>query len=431
MSAAMLEQLRQGLDVDAARVYPVEGKLDLADLMEIATLDRPELRDEPWAPVTQPRLSSPAGERDFFGEIRRGDILVQLPYDSFASSVEAFVRSAVRDPHVIGMKSTVYRTSEDSPVVPALIEAAEAGKQSACLVELKARFDERRNIEWSRALEQAGVHVVYGFHNLKIHSKVTLVVRHEGDRLRRYVHIGTGNYHARTAKLYEDFGLFTADEDIAADIADLFNQLTGFARPQRFRKILVAPFNLRARLIEEIRGVAAAAAAGTTARARIKLNALTDEAIIEELYAASQEGARIDVIARGICSLRPGVAGMSENIRVRSVVGRFLEHSRVYCFEAGERATYLLGSADLMPRNLDHRIEVVTPIDDPKLQQELNVVLDTLLADNVQAWELGPLGSWERVQPAKGARPRSTHATLMRRALTRSRRRTQARRNGK
>jgi polyphosphate kinase len=428
ISPALLARVQEGLGAGPDQVYPIDGRLDLADLMEIATLDRPELRDEQWLPVTQPRLANLNGRRDMFAEIRRGDILVQLPYDSFVTSVEAFVRSAVKDQDVIGMKSTVYRTSEDSPVVPALIEASEEGKQSVCLVELKARFDERRNIEWSRALEQAGVHVVYGFHNLKIHAKTTLVVRREGDQLRRYVHIGTGNYHARTARLYEDFGLFTADEDIAADLADLFNHLTGFGRPQRFRKLLVAPFNLRARLIEEIRGVGAAAAAGKPARIRFKVNALTDEAIIEELYAASQEGAQIDVIARGICALRPGVAGLSETIRVRSIVGRFLEHSRVFHFEAKKKNTYLLGSADLMPRNLDHRIEVLTPVEDTRLQQELNGMFETLLADNTQAWALASDGTWERLGATKGERAVGTHAALMRRALSRSRRRSPVRR---
>jgi polyphosphate kinase len=428
MSRAMLDRLTEGLDVESSQVYPVEGMLDLADLMQVATLDRPELRDEPWTGATQARLAFHNGRRDLFAEIRKGDILVHLPYDSFATSVESFVRSGVKDPDVIGMKSTVYRTSEDSPVVPALIEAAEDGKQSVCLVELKARFDERRNIEWSRALEQAGVHVVYGYHNLKIHAKTTLVVRREGDVLRRYVHVGTGNYHARTARLYEDLGLFTADEDIAADIADLFNHLTGFGRPQRFRKVLVAPFNLRNRLIEEIRGVGAAAAKGKHARIRFKVNALTDEAIIEELYAASQEGAQIDVIARGICSLRPGVPGLSETIAVRSIVGRFLEHSRVFHFEARDKVTYLLGSADLMPRNLDHRIEVLVPVEDAKVQGELNAMFDTLLADNTQAWTLGSDGTWERLRPAKGERARGTHQALMRRTGVRSRRRPASRR---
>jgi polyphosphate kinase len=428
MSAAMLARLKEGLDATDDQIYPIDGEIDLADLMEIASLDRPELRDEPWTPVTQPRLAFPEGRRDLFAEVRKADLLVQLPYDSFSTSVEAFVRDAAKDPDVIGMKTTVYRTSDDSPVVPALIDAAEDGKQSVCLVELKARFDERRNIEWSRALERAGVHVVYGFPNLKIHAKTTLVVRRSGDRLRRYVHIGTGNYHARTARLYEDFGLFTADEDIAADIADLFNHLTGFGRPQRFRKILVAPFNLRNRLLEEIRAVGAAAAAGKPARIRVKVNALTDEPIIEELYAAGQEGARIDVVARAICSLRPGVPGLSETIHVRSIVGRFLEHSRVFSFEADGRARYWLGSADLMPRNLDHRIEVVVPVEDPKAQAELGAVFDTLLADNAQAWVLSPDGSWARVSETHNGRSKATHAVLMRRALARSRRRNGARR---
>ena len=429
MSGAMLDRLVQGLDVTADQVYPIHGQLDMADLMQIASLEVPELRDEPWKPTTPARLATAAGPSEFFAEVRKGDILVHLPYNSFRTTVEAFVRGGVKDPDVIAMRSTVYRTSEDSPVVPALIEAAEAGKQSVCLVELKARFDERRNIEWSRALEQAGVHVVYGFHNLKIHAKTTLLVRREGDELRRYVHIGTGNYHARTARLYEDFGLFTADEDISADVADLFNHLTGFGRPQRFRKLLVAPFNLRSRLIDEIRGVATAAASGQRARIRLKTNALTDEAIIEELYAASQAGARVDVIARGICSLRPGVPGMSENIQVRSVLGRFLEHSRVFAFEAGDRATLYMGSADLMPRNLDHRIEVVVPVESPKVQHELDVALETLLADNTQAWVLDADGSWTRQRPAAGEKPRATHAKLMRRARQRARRRDPVRRS--
>ena len=429
MSGAMLDRLVQGLDVTADQVYPIHGQLDMADLMQIASLEVPELRDEPWKPTTPARLATAAGPSEFFAEVRKGDILVHLPYNSFRTTVEAFVRGGVKDPDVIAMRSTVYRTSEDSPVVPALIEAAEAGKQSVCLVELKARFDERRNIEWSRALEQAGVHVVYGFHNLKIHAKTTLLVRREGGDLRRYVHIGTGNYHARTARLYEDFGLFTADEDISADVADLFNYLTGFGRPQRFRKLLVAPFNLRSRLIDEIRGVAAAAASGQQARIRLKTNALTDETIIEELYAASQAGARVDVIARGICSLRPGVSGMSESIQVRSVLGRFLEHSRVFAFEAGDRSTLYMGSADLMPRNLDHRIEVVVPVESPKVQHDLNVALETLLADNTQAWVLDADGCWTRQRPAAGEKPRATHAKLMRRARQRARRRDPVRRS--
>jgi polyphosphate kinase len=427
MSRAMLERLEEGLGAVSEQVYRIRGRLDLADLVQIAGLDRPDLKDEPWHPVTQPRLAF-TNRRDLFAEIRRADILVHLPYDSFTTSVEALFRMAAKDQDVIGIKTTVYRTSDDSPSVPALIEAAEDGKQSVCLVELKARFDERRNIEWSRAMEQAGVHVVYGFANLKIHAKITLIVRREGDILRRYVHIGTGNYHARTARLYEDFGLFTADEDIAADIADLFNYLTGFGRPQRFRRLLVAPFNLRARLIEEIRAVAAAAAAGENARIRIKCNALNDPTLIEELYAASQEGARIEIVVRSICSLRPGVPGMSENIHVRSIVGRFLEHSRVYAFEAGERQQFFIGSADLMPRNLDHRIEVVVPVLDPKAKQELSAVFDVLLEDDSFAWVLDESGAWTRLRPQKAGKARASQALLMRRTRMRARARNGVRR---
>jgi len=293
--------------------------------------------------------------------------------------------------------------------------ASENGKQSVCVVELKARFDERRNIEWARSLEQAGVHVVYGFPDMKIHAKTTLVVRREGDELRRYVHVGTGNYHATTARIYEDVGLFTADPDIAADVANLFNFVTGFGRPQRFRKILAAPFNLRRQLVDQIRAVAAAAEAGQTARIRIKVNNLTDADIVEELYKASQAGAEIDLVIRAICTLVPGVPGLSETIRVRSVLGRFLEHSRLFCFEAGERKSYFLGSADLMPRNLDHRIEVVVPVEDPRVRTELESIFKELLADNTQAWRLRNDGAWERIEPKKSERRRSAQAMFMRR----------------
>jgi polyphosphate kinase len=284
-----------------------------------------------------------------------------------------------------------------------------------CVVELKARFDEERNIQWARRLEQAGVHVVYGFSDLKIHAKTTLVVRREGGKLRRYAHIGTGNYHATTARIYEDVGLFTADPDIAADIADLFNFVTGFGRPQEFRKILAAPFNLRKKLVEHIRAVASAAANGEHARIRIKINNLTDPAIIEELYRASQAGAEIDLIVRAICMLRPGVEDLSERIRVRSILGRFLEHSRLYCFEAGEKKTYLLGSADLMERNLDHRIEVVVPVESPFVRAEIEAVFRSLLADNSQSWELHADGTWERLHPQGTERKRAAQVTAMRR----------------
>jgi polyphosphate kinase len=416
MSRAIVRRLEENLLVRPDVVYPIQGTLDLGDLSQLYELDRPDLKYEPWVPHTQRRLSAPK-DNDLFHEIAAADIVVQHPYDSFATSVESFVRAAAKDPGVVTLKTTVYRTSHDSALAPALIEASEHGKQSVCVVELKARFDERRNIEWARALEQAGVHVVYGFPDLKIHAKTTLVIRREGDTLRRYVHIGTGNYHATTARIYEDVGVFTADPDICTDVADLFNFVTGFGRPQQFRKLLVAPFNLRAKLVEQIRGVAAAAGAGEHARIRIKINNLTDPAIIEELYRASQAGAEIDLVVRAICMLRPGVEGLSDRIRVRSVLGRFLEHSRLFCFEAGEAKTYLLGSADLMERNLDHRIEVVMPAESPHVRAEMEAVFKSLLSDNVQAWELGPDGSWARVHPKKSERRRPAQTVAMRRRL--------------
>jgi polyphosphate kinase len=417
-SAPLLDRLKRGLRVSDDQIYLVPPPLDLSELSELAGLDRPELKYEPWSPVVNPRFADLAEPEDVFAEIRRGDILVHHPYESFAQSFEVFLRAASGDPAAIGVKTTVYRTSDESPLVPALIAAAEDGKQSVCLVELKARFDERRNIEWSRALEHAGVHVVYGFPDMKIHAKATLVVRREGSSLQRYVHIGTGNYHAVTARQYEDFGLFTADQQIAADVADLFNYVTGFGRPQRFRKLLVAPFTLRDGLIERIRACAEAASAGKQALIRFKLNALTDPAIIEELYAASQAGVRVDVFARSICSLRPGVKGLSETIDVRSVVGRFLEHSRVYGFVIDGRTQWLMGSPDLMPRNLDHRLEIVAPVEDARSQQRLASVFETLLEDNT-AWRLGSGGAWTKLTPKKGDRPLKAQQALMRSARRR------------
>jgi polyphosphate kinase len=413
ISRGMVARLSERLAVRPDSVYPVHGLLDLREVMQLHDLDRPDLKYEPWVPQTQRRLAKPK-DGDLFAEIAASDIVVQHPYDSFATSVEAFVRAAAKDPAVATLKTTVYRTSHDSALAPALIEAAENGKQSVCIVELKARFDERRNIQWSRSLEQAGVHVVYGFPDMKIHAKTTLVIRRDGDGLQRYVHIGTGNYHATTARLYEDVGLFTADPDIAADIADLFNFVTGFGRPQTFRKILVAPFNLRRELVERIRAVGAAAAAGEHARIRIKVNNLVDPGIVEELYRASQAGAEIDLIVRAICVLRPGVEGLSERIRVRSILGRFLEHSRLYCFEAGDERTYLLGSADLMQRNLDHRIEVIVPAEAPHVRAEIETIFRRLLSDNSQAWLMSPDGSWDRVRPQPGERRRASQLVAMR-----------------
>jgi polyphosphate kinase len=417
-SAAMLERLKRGLGASDEQIYLVRGLLDLADAMELARIDRPELKDDPWVPITHPRFAS--GPSVMFSEIAKSDILVHHPYDSFATSFEAFVRTAASDPDVIALKATVYRTSDETPLVPALIEAAENGKQSVCLVELKARFDERRNIEWSQALERAGVHVVHGFPNLKIHAKATLVIRREAGGLRRYVHIGTGNYHSITARIYEDFGLFTADQEIAEDVANLFNYVTGFGRPEQFRKLLVAPFNLRDRMIEEIRKVAEAATAKKHAVIRLKVNNLSDRAIIEELYLASQAGAKIELITRSICAVRPGVKGLSENIRVRSVLGRFLEHSRVFHFEARDNREYFVGSADLLPRNLDHRLEAVAPVQDARLQQRLGASLDSLLEDET-AWELQADGTWKQLKPKKPDQPRSSQKTLMRAARRRRR----------
>jgi polyphosphate kinase len=426
VSQRMLDRLKRGLKAGDSQIYLIQGLLDLADLKELVALDRPDLKEESWVPISPRRFAAASDSDDLFGEIADGEILVHHPYDSFASSFEAFLRAAASDPEVLALKTTVYRTSDESPVVPALIDAAEQGKQSVSLIELKARFDESRNIGWSRALEKAGVHVVYGFPHLKIHAKATLVVRRETGGLRRYVHLGTGNYNTLTAQAYEDYGLFTADPEIAADIADLFNQMTGFARPQPFRKLLVAPFGMRAGLVGHIRAVAEAAAHGKAARIRIKVNNLTDPEIVSELYLASQAGARIDIVARSICTLLPGVPDLSETIRVRSVLGRFLEHSRLFVFEAGGASTYLMGSPDLMPRNLDHRIELVAPIEDARAQQDISRAFDVLLADNASVWELSAEGRWMKLRPKKGERGKPSQAAFMRTARARARRSTSA-----
>jgi polyphosphate kinase len=419
VSTILLDHLAGGLAVEDEQIHMARGLLGLADLSQLADLDRPELKNAPWISRTPARLTKGVGSGDMFAEIRKRDLLVHHPYDSFASTFDRFVTEAAKDPKVAAMKTTVYRTSEESPLVPALVEVAESGRDAVCLVELKARFDEQRNIEWSRALESAGVHVVYGFSDLKIHAKTTLIVRRERERVRRYVHVGTGNYHALTARSYEDFGLFTADEEIADDVSDFFNVITGFGRPERFRKILVAPFNLRRRLVEEIRAVARSARAGERARIRLKTNALTDEAMVEELYAASRAGASIDIVARSMCALRPGVRGLSENVRVRSVLGRFLEHSRVFLFEAGARSSAFIGSADLMQRNLDDRIEILVPVEDERARADLDEVFEVLLGDD-SAWVLGPDGGWTRAQRHEVRPERRTHERLMQRAADRA-----------
>ncbi|HVL03166.1 MAG TPA: polyphosphate kinase 1, partial [Acidimicrobiales bacterium] len=350
-----------------------------------------------------------------------GDILVHHPYDSFTTSTAAFIIQAAADPDVLAIKQTLYRTSADSPIVKALIRAAEAGKQVAALVELKARFDEQANVAWARALEKAGVHVVYGLVGLKTHTKTALVVRQEGDEVRRYCHIGTGNYNEKTARLYEDLGMLTCDPDIGADLSQLFNYLTGYGRQEQFRKLLVAPGPLRPRLAGLIAGEAEANAG--SGRITMKMNSLVDVEMIDALYAASQAGVEIDLVVRGICCLRPGVPGLSERIRVRSIVGRFLEHSRIFYFANGlgaGQAAWYFGSADLMPRNLDRRVEAVAPVEDPALQERLAQILEVNLADDELAWELQSDGAWTKVERRQGV---NTHVALRDIAAERARRR--------
>ncbi len=421
IGAGVRELLTEALDLEPRQVYVVDGVLDLGDLWQIYGLRGfGELRDPPWTPVTQPRLQGKESEHvNFLAEMRRADILVHHPYDSFATSVERFVEQAVADPEVLAIKQTVYRTSDDSPLVPALIRATERGKQAVCMVELKARFDERANIAWARALEEAGVHVVYGQPGLKTHAKCILVVRREGDGVRHYVHIGTGNYHAKTARLYTDFGLFTCDEEIGADVADMFNFLTGLARPQGgYRRVLIAPNKMREGIIAEIDRTIAARERGEPARIRLKMNSLVDRRIIRALYRASRAGVPVDLNVRGICCLRPGVEGVSENIRVVSVLGRFLEHSRVYSFEREGETRVLIGSADLMPRNLDTRVELLTPVADDVLREDLLDTIDRSLATDVGAWELGSDGTWAKRTP--GDPSRSVQRELMLRHAARA-----------
>jgi polyphosphate kinase len=421
MPDPVVRRLQRELEVDDDAVVTVEGPLSLADLMGlVAALDRPELAYEPWVGTTQPSLLGTEEDGvNLFAVLREGDLLVHHPYDAYSTSVQRFIEQAADDPDVLAIKQTLYRTDGDSPVVNALISAAESGKQVAVLVEVKARFDEASNIGWARALEQAGVHVAYGLVGLKTHAKTALVVRRERGGIRRYVHIGTGNYNARTARLYTDLGLLSCDEDLGADLTDLFNSLTGYARGGRYRKILLAPNGLRERVIELIERTAERHSPRRPGRIVMQMNSLVDAACIRALYAASRAGVQIDLIVRGICRLRPGVPGVSDNIRVRSIVGRFLEHSRIWVFSGGRRRDYYIGSADLMPRNLDLRVEVVTPVTDPDLTGRLQEVLDVMLADNVQAWELGEDGGWQRRQPAEGERRVATHKVLCDLALRR------------
>src|SRR5215217_4130582 len=420
MSTEMREQITASLAAEEEDVFAVPSLLDLQDLWDIVRVPgHADLRDAPWTPVAQPRLQPDEDEApDVLAAMRKGDILLHHPYDSFTTSVERFVEQAVADPEVLAIKQTVYRTSDDSPLVPALIRAADRGKQAVCVVEVKARFDERANIQWARSLEQAGVHVVHGLPALKTHAKCLLIIRREGDGVRHYVHVGTGNYHPKTARLYTDFGLLTCDEEIGADVADMFNFLTGFARPRAYRQVLVAPAHLRDGIVGEIEKTVEAHQDGRGGRIRMKMNSLVDKRCIQALYRASQAGVPVDLNIRGICCLRPGVPGVSDNITVHSIVGRFLEHSRIYTFRRGEETRVLMGSADLMPRNLDSRVELVAPVEDAAIKADLLDVLERSLADNANSWDLAADGTWTRRQP--DGEMRSVQAELMARHSARA-----------
>lgn len=414
----ILGLLLRELEITQDDVSVLPSPLDLSGLWTLYDLDRPDLKQPNFHRTTQPRLvSAPGEDLDLFAVLQDGDVLVQHPYDSFTTSAQAFVESAAHDPQVLAIKITLYRTSgPGSPIIRALLDAAEEGKQVVALIELKARFDEEANIEWARALEEAGVHVAYGVVGLKTHTKIALVVRSEDGRVRRYAHIGTGNYNDRTARIYEDIGLLTADPELGADLSDLFNVLTGYSRQESYRKLVVAPTSFRQRMLQLIEREAAA----DDGRIIAKMNSLVDGELIDALYAASRAGASIDLMVRGICCLRPGVPGLSENIRVRSVVGRYLEHSRIYRFGSIERgADYLIGSGDWMPRNLDRRVEALTPVLDPILQERLEEIFEVALTDDVLAWELGADTTWTRVPTVVGVESHETLQNLARRRIGR------------
>jgi polyphosphate kinase len=417
------EMLVQEMGLAISDIYEVEGILALKDLMSFLDLPLPELKDPPWTAVKHPRLrrvndieierAAFENDENFFGVIRKQDLLVHHPYHSFSRSVQRFIEEAARDPNVLAIKMTLYRTSGDSPIVQALITAAENEKQVAALVELKARFDEENNINWAKKLESAGVHVVYGLVGLKTHTKLILVVRREEGRIRRYVHVGTGNYNPKTARLYTDLGMFSCREELGADATDLFNFLTGYSRQKSYRELLVAPVNLRDRMLDFIHREIEHQQNGRSGRIVAKMNALVDSRIIVALYKASQAGVQIDLIIRGICCLRPGVKDVSENIRVLSVVGRFLEHSRVFYFHNDGQPNVFIGSADWMPRNLDRRVEAVAPIRDPSLAQDLQEMLGIMLADNRQAWDLQPDGRYVQRRSVADQPEQSAQKILM------------------
>ncbi|MDT7791517.1 MAG: polyphosphate kinase [Mycobacterium sp.] len=412
MTESMLELLLRELDVDPGDVIEVPGLLDLTSLWQVYGVDRPALKDPPFVPATPPAFGERETPKSIFSTLRDGDVLVHHPYDSFSTTVQRFIEQAAADPNVLAIKQTLYRTSGDSPIVNALIDAAAAGKQVVALVEIKARFDEQANIKWARALERAGVHVVYGLIGLKTHCKTCLVVRREGSTIRRYCHIGTGNYNPKTARLYEDVGLLTASPDIGADLTDLFNSLTGYSRKESYRNLLVAPYGVRRGIVERIEREIAATREGADGRIRLKANALVDEQVIDALYRASQAGVRVEVVVRGICALRPQGAGYSENITVRSILGRFLEHSRIIHFGAIDE--FWIGSADMMHRNLDRRVEVMAQVKDPRLAAQLNDVFESAMDPATRCWELGFDGHWS-ASPHEGQRVRDHQVSLMER----------------
>jgi polyphosphate kinase len=421
MPESMRRVLQRGVGLAPEDSYGIDGMIDHTGLWQIAGQDRPDLKQAPYTPVIPPRLVPPDEDEpaDVLGAMRSGDILVHHPYESFAASTQRFINQAAGDDDVLSIKMTLYRTSGDSPIVSDLIAAAERGKQVVVLVELKARFDEEANIVWARQLEQAGAHVVYGLVGLKTHSKIVLVVRREGSTLRRYVHIGTGNYNSRTARLYTDFGLLSCRLELGADVSDLFNVLTGLSRQRDFRRLIVAPMNLRRWVLDMIAREAAHAGQGRPARIVLKLNSLVDPACVRALYDASQAGVEIDLIIRGICSLQPGIPGVSERIRVRSIVGQYLEHSRVFNFFNDGNPEWYIGSADLMERNLDRRVEAVVPVEDPDAQQRIAAAFDVMLADDRRSWQLGADGTYRRTEDLTGRTPTvDTFETLQRLATT-------------
>ncbi len=416
MDDHVLDLLVRELEITDDDVVKVPGLLDLASLWQLYEVDRPDLKEEPFVPATHPRLAEGEKATDVFAALREGDVLVHHPYDSFATSVQRFIEQAAADPHVLAIKQTLYRTSGDSPVVDALIDAAEAGKQVVVLVEITARFDEQANIRWARALEKAGCHVVYGLVGLKTHCKTSLVVRQEKGQLRRYAHIGTGNYNPKTARVYEDLGLLTADPEVGADLTDLFNTLTGYSRQTEYRRLMVAPHGVRSGLVRRIEAEAAHARAGRPSRIRLKANSIVDEEVIDALYGASRAGVPVELVVRGICALRPGVPGLSETISVRSIVGRFLEHSRVMVFGTAERgdAEHWLGSADLMHRNLDRRVETLVRVRDPLVTGQIDAILDRATAEVTRHWALAADGCWEQ-RPEAGQPFRDMQTDLVRR----------------